>query len=241
MIHCVDDIESQEPDVILEIDFPGEETVCAGINIRPYLQEMLEEANKTMQVIVFTASHQTYADAILDYVDPQKTLIQYRMYRQHCVQTPEGLYVKDLRVIRNRELKDMVLVDNSVYSFAYQIDNGIPIISYYDDPRDEELVHLIGYLQIVAESDDVRCNNREAFELYKLGDGATDEQDEQTWLEHNRVSHRYSQVDEEEDSQMEDIEVGESDLSQDDELLEDTDEMLVREELEPGLLSYQEN
>ena len=52
------------------------------------------------------------------------------------------------------------------------------------------------------------------------------------------MSHRYSQVDEEEDSQMEDVEVGESDLSQVDELLEDTDEMLVREELEPGLLSY---
>ena len=52
------------------------------------------------------------------------------------------------------------------------------------------------------------------------------------------MSHRYSQVDEEEDSQMEDVEVGESELSQDDELLEDTDEMLVREELESGLLSY---
>ena len=234
MIHCVDDIESQEPDVILEIDFPGEETVCAGINIRPYLQEMLEEANKTMQVIVFTASHQTYADAILDYIDPERTLISYRMYRQHCVQTPEGLYVKDLRVIRNRELKDVVLVDNSVYSFAYQIDNGIPIISYYDDPRDEELVHLIGYLQIVAESDDVRVNNREAFELFKLGEGAnTDDQEEQTWLE-NRVSHRYSQVDEEDD-QMEDVEVGESELSN--EL--DTDELLVREELEPGLFSHE--
>lgn len=41
LIHCVDDIESQEPDVILEIDFPGEEIVCAGINIRPYLVECL--------------------------------------------------------------------------------------------------------------------------------------------------------------------------------------------------------
>ena len=37
LIHCVDDIEAQNPDVILEIDFPGEETVCAGINLRPYL------------------------------------------------------------------------------------------------------------------------------------------------------------------------------------------------------------
>lgn len=45
LIHCVDDIELQEPDVILEIDFPGEEIVCAGINIRPYVMEMLQEAN----------------------------------------------------------------------------------------------------------------------------------------------------------------------------------------------------
>jgi len=68
---------------------------------------------------VFTASHQTYADAILDYIDPEGSLFSYRMYRQHCVQTAEGYYVKDLRVIKNRSLRDMVLVDNSVYSFAF--------------------------------------------------------------------------------------------------------------------------
>jgi len=57
LIHCVDDIETQDPDVILEIDFPDEETVYAGINIRPYIMECLEEANKYFQAIVFTASH----------------------------------------------------------------------------------------------------------------------------------------------------------------------------------------
>ncbi len=41
LIHCVDDIETQNPDVILEIDFPEEETVCAGINLRPYLMNCL--------------------------------------------------------------------------------------------------------------------------------------------------------------------------------------------------------
>ena len=64
----------------------------------------------------------------------------------------------------------MVLVDNSVYSFAYQVDNGIPIISYYDDPRDEELLHLMYYMKCLAECEDVRDKNRAAFELYKLGD-----------------------------------------------------------------------
>lgn len=46
LIHCVDDIETQNPDVILEIDFPGEETVCAGINLRPYLMQCLQESAK---------------------------------------------------------------------------------------------------------------------------------------------------------------------------------------------------
>ena len=75
LIHCVDDVEKQNPDVILEIDFEGEETLCAGINFRPYLIETLKQFNTMMQVVVFTASQQTYADAILDYIDPDQTLI----------------------------------------------------------------------------------------------------------------------------------------------------------------------
>lgn len=62
-----------------------------------------------------------------------------------------------------------MLVDNSVYSFAYQLDNGIPILSYYDDPNDEELLHLMFYVKCLVDCDDVRIKNRNAFELHKLG------------------------------------------------------------------------
>lgn len=138
--------------MVLEIDFPEEnETVCAGINLRPYLFQFLEEAASQMQLVVFTASHQAYADAILDYIDPKNEYFSFRMYRQHCVETPEGFYVKDLRVISNRSLNDLVLVDNSVYSFGYQVDNGIPIISYYNDPNDEELLHLTYYINSLVD------------------------------------------------------------------------------------------
>jgi CTD small phosphatase-like protein 2 len=40
------------------------------------------------------------------------------------------MYVKDLRII-NRRPEDIVLVDNAAYSYAFQLDNGIPILSYY--------------------------------------------------------------------------------------------------------------
>jgi len=57
----------------------------------------------------------------------------------------EGYFVKDLRII-NRKLKDMLLIDNAAYSYAYQLDNGIPILSYYHVKTDYELKALEGYL-----------------------------------------------------------------------------------------------
>jgi CTD small phosphatase-like protein 2 len=76
LIHCVEDIESTSPDVVLEILFPdSEEPVCAGINLRPYLMECLEQCAQYMHVGVFTASSKAYADAILDYLDPGSKFI----------------------------------------------------------------------------------------------------------------------------------------------------------------------
>ena len=82
------------------------------------------------QVVVFTASHKTYADAVLDFLDPDQELIDARFYRDSCYQTEQGVYIKDLRIF-DRPIEDIVIVDNAVYSFGFQLDNGIPIIPYY--------------------------------------------------------------------------------------------------------------
>ena len=62
----------------------------------------------------------------------------------------------------------MVLVDNSVLSFAMQIENGIPILPFYTSKADEELLHLVYYLKCLVVQDDVRSHNKEAFGLTKL-------------------------------------------------------------------------
>ena len=47
LIHCVDDIDLENPDVIIPLHFTGEpEPVMAGINIRPYAVECLKAANQ---------------------------------------------------------------------------------------------------------------------------------------------------------------------------------------------------
>jgi Dullard-like phosphatase family protein len=96
------------------------------VTLRPHVKEVLEYLAQEYVVVVFTAGVQVYADPILDQLDPDRSLFSLRLYRQHC--TPVNhIFVKDLRVIHNFDLQDIVLVDNSILSFAFQLSNGIPI------------------------------------------------------------------------------------------------------------------
>lgn len=172
LVHCCEN--SAQGDVVLPITFPTGEVINAGINIRPFAKECLQEANKLFEVVVFTASHQCYADVVLNYLDPTGELIHHRLYRDNCVQV-EGFFIKDLRVLANRRLQELIIVDNAAYSFAYQLDNGIPIISWHDDPYDRELYNLIDFMKILASAEDIRPINRETFHLNTFYEDYIDE------------------------------------------------------------------
>lgn len=86
--------------------------------------------SKHYEIIAFTASHESYADAVLDEIDPEKTYIKHRLYRKNCIEIHDKIFTKDLRII-NRDLDSMVLVDNAPYSYIFQLENGIPILPYF--------------------------------------------------------------------------------------------------------------
>lgn len=88
------------------------------------------------EIIIFTASHSCYADKVIDYLDPNKEYVSHRLYRESCIKTREGIYIKNLKVLKGRKLKDIAIVDNATCSFLYQITNGVPIIPYYDNKND---------------------------------------------------------------------------------------------------------
>ena len=103
---------------------------------------------------------------VLDYLDPHEQYISHRLFRESCVVTEEGVHIKDLRVIGNRNLRDLILVDNAAYSFGFQVENGIPIIPFYDNKADQELRHLIPYLKFLSSVEDLREINKQTFKLH---------------------------------------------------------------------------
>ena len=78
------------------------------------------------EIVIFTASSPGYANSIIDYLDPNKKFslnirfIQHRLFRENCIITKEGYYIKDLRIL-NKDLKDIIIVDNLAYSYAFQV------------------------------------------------------------------------------------------------------------------------
>lgn len=66
-----------------------------------------------------------------------------------------------------------VLVDNSPHAYGYDLDNGIPIESWFDDSSDTELLKLAGFLRSMVDVEDVRPLIKNHFKSHELVRNAT--------------------------------------------------------------------
>lgn len=90
--------------------------------LRPGLREFLRWANQYFTVGLWTAGRPDYANQVLDFIDPDKTLISedLRYFRMHC----EGIvmntcFVKNLELY-GYDLRRIFMIDDSSFSFLRQ-------------------------------------------------------------------------------------------------------------------------
>ena len=177
IVHCIGEINmnnleslSKQSDAKIKVKLPGgKKEVTIGINIRPHWEEALNKIKKRYHIVAFTASHESYADPVLNYLDPNKKYFEYRLYRCHCVLCnidDMKFYIKDLKILEdNYDLKDVVIIDNSLLSFAYHLDNGIPISPFYESKVDTELLDIADFLVKYANENDIRDKLKEVYKL----------------------------------------------------------------------------
>ncbi|KAL4495660.1 hypothetical protein ABPG72_014129 [Tetrahymena utriculariae] len=120
---------------------------------RPGVEYFLEKVSEYFEVVIYTASLAEYADPVCDLIDP-KRYVSYRLFRENCTNY-QGLFVKDLSKI-GRDMKDILIVDNSETSFLFQPENAIQISNFFQDDSDRELYRMIPFLQFLSEVQDVR-------------------------------------------------------------------------------------
>ena len=135
--------------------------------IRPFALSFLQEISSYFEVISFTASERPYADAIIDKIDPEKNIFDYRLYRDKCIHI-KNVWVKNLGIFQNRELKNLIIVDNTISTFRDNMENGIYIPSFRGEIKDRELINLGDFLKSIILEEDVRIKIKEKYSLSSM-------------------------------------------------------------------------
>ena len=141
----------KKSDIILRINIDGRNHIIHVLK-RPNLDLFLKKISELFNIVIFTASIPQYAEPLIDILDPDKKY--KRMYRENCVKK-NGFYLKDLSQIGNY-YQDMIIIDNNPISYSINQDNGLPILTWYDDMNDNELMKLIPLLEFLSKVNDVR-------------------------------------------------------------------------------------
>ena len=142
----------EKNDIILEVDFEGI-LYNIYVKVRPYAEQFLKNASKLFEIVIFTASISKYASPLLDILDKENS-IKFRLFREHCTYI-NGIFIKDLKRL-NRNLKDIIIVDNSPIAYAFDSENGLPIKTWYEDPYDTELKKIEPLIVFLSKTKDVR-------------------------------------------------------------------------------------
>lgn len=110
------------------------------------------------------------------------------------------IFVKDLNIFSGPEisLDQILLIDNSISAFAFNLENGIPIQNFYGDKSDSALKLVCNYLDYIKDFQNLRVENEKVYNLLDLYNSQIDE-----WINHYNSDY-YSESDDSEEGDFDD-------------------------------------
>ncbi|KAI0566099.1 NLI interacting factor-like phosphatase [Gracilaria domingensis] len=122
---------------------------------RPGAEAFLAYMATFYEVVVFTSNLHSFADPILNKLDPNGYVV-HRLYR-HDTHYQHGVHIKDVSAL-NRDLSRVIVIDHDEKHTSLQPENAIIIPKWTGDTSDTTLLDLIPMLESLVRRDvaDVR-------------------------------------------------------------------------------------
>lgn len=103
------------------------------------MKKILKQLAKKFELILYTSGENDYAKAALNAIEKDYKYFQHKLSKDQCMEIPDlEFHTKDLRILlSNRDIKDIIVVENQVCNFMLQITNVIPIKDFHGDRSDQ--------------------------------------------------------------------------------------------------------
>ena len=134
-------------DYMLSFPNPNGTKDLIGVKLRPHLQEFITRMNAKYDLAVYTASLGDYMEEIVKILDPQKNIFVTALHRDHCIRVGN----LNIKTMKNFEGHEAILIDNLIYSYAFEMKQGVPISPFVEDMQDVELQDLAAILERLDE------------------------------------------------------------------------------------------
>ena len=137
------------------------------VQYRPYVFHFLEVMKQYYEIIVFTASTESYAKHLVDIFNKDQKIVQYCLAREYTTFVNDQEHYKDLSIL-NRDLKKTFILDNTPLVYSYNVNNAVPISTYKGGKDDKELFALIPFFKKLTNVEDIRTPIRDTYQLERL-------------------------------------------------------------------------
>ena len=111
--------------------------------LRPGLLGFLHKMKKIYELILFSLGTSEYVSPIIKNLEKNEQFFEHVLYRQH-VTYDNGYFFKNLNLL-NRDVKNIIIVDDNYKNFKYHKSNGICIKPFFGDSlNDKNTLKILG-------------------------------------------------------------------------------------------------
>ena len=108
------------------------------LHLRPGLFSFLSAVKPYYELISFTSASRQYAEPIIKEIEMRNKYFDYNFYREHSAICGND-FVKDISRI-GRDIKSIIIVDNSENNFRLNKENGIKIKPFYGNKNKNDII-----------------------------------------------------------------------------------------------------
>ena len=106
--------------------------------------DFLHKMKQIYELILFSSGTSEYVSPIVKSIEKKEKFFEHILYRQHVTYDDNGNLFKNLNLL-NRNVKNILIVDDTFKNFKYHKLNGICIKPFYGDVySDKDTLKVLG-------------------------------------------------------------------------------------------------